>query len=860
MDATKRLSTGYPDNVGNLPKVKPNLGALWAAFVAVSVLLLGTVSVAAPRQVGVVKSGGDQPRVELRREGSLIEVAVCAPTCNWMRASRVTLEAPFAEVPAVFTVLELGAKHRAGLLRLVAVERVYEVLVAAPSTTPASPTSTTSALAPSPMTDGPAAATEPPASAPPGGRTAIVFAGETGLVQGEAPDRTGRVVEVLPSDQGTVSVVIGSVQEDVNLCGRPALLNPQLLHPETLTLRGIKFQRVPRAERDSATTLSLVPRGTLLSNRVLNPLVASSGQKAPSVLADDDPSTVWTEGRGGTGAGEFVVLRAPSSIGLTGLTFTLPESPDAGYSAPETFWIVTDQTVFRAAVTQPTADVREWHVPFPSPVHTSCVALALDGAKDLGPDTLVGWAEIGATTDVDEARLAQALADLDTGGDQATVAEQLLQAVGREAFERVRKRYEHYSESGRMRALNVLDAAPCKVAVPTYASALEREGSAEAEHGRNGLLRCKTEALQVLSQRLVKAGSERARLLSATLVQLDAVAALDAMVPLLDGGSRARRQVLKLAVAHAVRDQASLARATGWLSDADLSPRRGLFLLRALGDQLGQVRDVAMARLQTWRRDTSFETQYLALEPMAKLAPHDPIFERALQKTACCSKEPALRTEAARLLPTTPGSTETLIAALSDAHVRVREAAVVSAGEQRVTAARSGLVRRLNDDPWPFVRSAAVRAIGELPAESASTRAVGRAAIDDPSANVRRPALFVLGALNARAELENVRDAFNDDKDADVRAAAAATLGLLCDPTMLDPLTEAALKLATLTGSEGERIVAQASLHALGRLAPADLKQRLAPFFAKGVLQTAKMSAQAALDHPEPCPAPSRAQ
>lgn len=827
VDATRKLSTGYPDNVGNMRKVKPNLCAIWAACVAASVLLVTVVGVAAPRPVGVVKAGASQPRVELRRDAGLIEVAVCAPTCTWTNASRVDLEAPFSDVPGVFSVLELGANHRAGLLRLQAGERTYQLLVAAGV-----------------LSDG----------------TAIVFAGETGLSQGEAPDRTGRVVEVLPGEQGTVSVVIGNVQEDVSLCGRQALLNPQLLHPETLTLRGIKFQRVPRAERDNATTLSLVPRGSLLSNRVLNPLVASSGQKAPSVLADDDPATVWTEGRGGTGGGEFVVLRAPSSVGLTGLTFTLPEKPDALYSVPEAFWIVTDESVFRATLTQPLGDVREWHVPFPAPVHTSCVALALDSAKDLGAETTVGWAEVGATTDVDEARLAQALADLDTGGDRASAAEQLLQAVGRDAFERVRKRYEHYSESGRMRALNVLDGAPCKVAAPTYASALEHEGSAEAEHGRKGLLRCKPEALRVLSQRLVKAGSERARVLSAALVQLDAVAALDAMVPLLDGGSRARRHVLKLAVAHAVRDEAALARAKLWLSDSTLPTRRGLFLLRALGDQIGQVRDVAVARLNTWLAGASFETRYLSLEPMAKLSSFEPALDRALQQAACCSKEPALRTEAARLLPATPGSTQTLIAALSDPHVRVREAAVVTAGEQRIAAARPTLVRRLHDDPWPFVRSAAVRAIGQLPAEATSIRALGQAATDDPSPNVRRPALFVLGALNARSELGQVRDAFEDDKDADVRAAAAVTLGLMCDTTMLDPLTDAALELATLSSSEGERIVAQASLHALGRLAPTDLKQRLAPFFAKGVLQAAKMSAQSALNPSETCRGQSGAQ
>ncbi len=118
------------------------------------------------------------------------------------------------------------------------------------------------------------------------------------------------------------------------------------------------------------------------------------------------------------------------------MTFSLPQKPDALYSPPESFWVVTDTSVFKAVVASDpkNAGVREWHLAFPSPVHTTCLALALDTAKDLGSDTAVGWAEVGATTDVDEARLAQALADLDTGGDQATAAEQLCKTSVRRRF------------------------------------------------------------------------------------------------------------------------------------------------------------------------------------------------------------------------------------------------------------------------------------------------------------------------------------------------------------------------------------------------------------------------------------------
>jgi hypothetical protein len=824
-----------------MPKVIANRATRGAALLWLVVTLTTTwVWGAAPsiERLGVVKAGAGQARLEVRRQGAQLEASVCAPACNWNQAARVTLAPPFAETKGVFSVLELGGNRRAALVTVSVGERNYKLLVAAPVTT----------------------STPPAVNRLAAYEASVLYAGETGLVRGEAPDRTGDVVEITPGENGVVSVVVGAVQEDVSLCGRQALLGPQVLHPDTITLRRVKYQRVPRAEREAAITVALVPRTSQLPTRVLTPLLASSGQKAPSVMADDDLGTVWTEGRGGTGGGEFVVMRAPATMGLTGLTFSLPEKPTTTYSAPESFWVLTDSTVFRATVaSEPSTEgVREWHLPFPAPVHTSCVALSLDTAKDLGVDTTVGWAEVGATTDVDEARLAAALADLDTGGDQATAAEQLLQDIGREAFERVSKRYDHYSDAGRMRALNVMDAAPCKVSVTTYAAALHSEGAPEASHGKRGLTRCKPQALALLSKRLEKAGSERARSLASMLVALDPVAALDAMVPLLDGGSRAKRRVLKLAVAHAASQPAALARAKDVLNDPTLTARRGLFLLRGLGGHVVDVQDAAVPRLQTWLKGAPFDTLYLALEPAAKLAASAPGLEALLRQTACCAKEPALRAEASRLLPTTPLSTRTLIDAIGDPHVRVREAAIVNAGERAVVGARGALVIRLREDPWPFVRSAAARALGQLPAERSSARVLGEVANEDVSPNVRRPALFVLGALQATSELKQVRTAFADDKDPDVRAAAAATLGRLCDATMVDPLTDAALKLASLTTTEGDRVVAQASLHALGRLAPADLRTRLAPFFSKGVLQTSKMSAEAALSYPETCRPASR--
>jgi HEAT repeat protein len=790
------------------------------------------------------------------------------------------LETPFDTGTATFAGLDVDGGRHAAHVVVSAAERRFELVIVAPLTAVAA------------------------AGAPPAQPTAL-FVGETGLTNGEAPDRTGTVVEVLPGKGNTVSVVIGAVQEDVSLCGRRALLSPRLLHPETLSLKGVKLQRLPGTERESATQLVATAVTDQVSANVFTPLVASSGKGSPAALVDDDPQTVWTENRGGSGGGEFVVFRAPNSMGLTGLTFTTPNAPAPGYRAPKSFWVATTHAVYRVELPVPgdaaappaanlapeptsaTADVEpsndgtttaapngarpdapqtaratagatpsEWYVAFPSPVQTSCLAISLDTAEPNDGAIDVGFAEIGATTDVDESRLSLALSDLDTGGDRAAAAEQLLQAVGGAAFGRVQKRYRSYSEAGRMRALNVMDSAPCRHAVGTYVQALYNEGSAEAEHGARGLTRCRAQAAPALARRLPSLASERTRLLTNVLVRLDPVAAVDAMTPLLSGGSRAKRRVLRLAFSSALADAKAAERARVLLSDAKLESRAALFLMRALGNRLANYVDIAAPRLRQLLEGANFDVRYLALAPAAQLANKDPALQTFVRDSLARAKEPAIRTEAARVLvaSTAPASKNTLIAAIDDPHVRVREAAITSAGDQVLDAARNALHQRLEDDVWPLVRSAAVRALGQLPPNAESAKLLAQVAEEDAAPSVRRPAVHVLGIQNARSTLPTVREVFTDDQDPDVRATAAASLGLMCDRSMTDALTRKALEFGRITSSESERLIGKASLTALGRLAPPDLMQRLAPFFVKGVPQMAQAAANAALHHPEPCP------
>lgn len=65
-----------------------------------------------------------------------------------------------------------------------------------------------------------------------------------------------------------------------------------------------------------------------------------------------------------------------------------------------------------------------------------------------------------------------------------------------------------------------------------------------------------------------------------------------------------------------------------------------------------------------------------------------------------------------------------------------------------------------------------------------------------------------------------------------MRGAAARALGELCDLSVLDELTRAALRLLVDRPSPADVSLGNAALSALGRLAPADLERRLAPLVA----------------------------
>jgi HEAT repeat protein len=276
--------------------------------------------------------------------------------------------------------------------------------------------------------------------------------------------------------------------------------------------------------------------------------------------------------------------------------------------------------------------------------------------------------------------------------------------------------------------------------------------------------------------------------------------------------------------------------------------------MRALGEELGKFAEsVGPAIQQLLAEGADFHTRYTLLAPLARISNTHPALLALLVELITSDEQPAVRTEAARLTPVLPASVNSLLKATTDPEPRVREAAIANLGSHQTDAARTVLQLRLRDDKWPFVRSASVRALAGLPADAETNAALAFVVERDTSPAVRRPAVLALGKLAAREQLRVLRATYELDVDAHVRAAAAAALGQLCDAKSLELMTKRAVTLATLSGSEDELVVAKASLGALGRLGPPDLRQRLKPFGGAKTPAPAREAARAALTYHDVC-------
>ena len=794
------------------------------------VVLCGTLSAAAARAaarvVAVAEAGAGQGKLAVGFDAAgALRAAPCnTPTCDIARGTEIAFPAELR--PAIngaqFSVVGIGAGHRAIVVSLSDAQRAWSAVLVAPLG---------------------------------GGEPSLVFSGITGFSAGEDGMRRGKRVEISePAEDGARRIVVGDIQEDLTLCGRPALLAPQLLANTDLKLHLAKVQRLSVSEREGArhvTARRVLPgEPTPAGFGVLHAVAASSAVGSPGALTDGNPETTWAENRGGAGRGEFVLLNSPPELPISGLDLVVrPQAARVENGvAPREFWLAANHELISVTLPEDAWKFPGAHysVKLDPPLQSDCLALVTESAFDEGPNVRVTFAELVAKSEFDAASVPALVAALAGGGERAQAAESVLRVVGQPGYDAVAKAYDGLDEGGRRVALDLLDQAPCETSLPVYLKAFTSLSQAHGIHARDHIRRCGTAAGPFLAEAAKKAkGSQQIALLGELLLA-DAAQCVDLIVSLLDVESRQRRAALRIALARASSVPAAKPRVLAALEDPATGERVAVEVLRALGSRINEFQPLAgaaLARLQA--PNASFRTRFLLLEPSAHLAAQDPAQRAYFERALGSEPDPRFRAQALAVLENPADFAAQVQGALNDSDVRVRQAAV------RASASLPGavpvLTQRLQSDPWPLVRMAAADALADAKASPSAEPALARA-IGDESPHVRAHVLIALGAHHARAELPKIRERLTDEEEYPlVRAAAAQAAGALCDAGSVSTLTGYAQKLADPMATAQEHMVGAAALLALGDLRPVDLEQRLQPLLAKGAPAQSRQAAEAVL-------------
>ncbi|HEY8428185.1 MAG TPA: hypothetical protein VIL20_07415 [Sandaracinaceae bacterium] len=633
-----------------------------------------------------------------------------------------------------------------------------------------------------------------------GGRAEVLWTGRTDL-HGDPGERVADVLSLEDrTGDGRPDVVVGLVREGASLCGETGtLLFPRAFDPAQSAMRPVMLRRVPQGGAEvtvTATRESPGPSGPPLL-RALRFTGASStsgrgedasGAAAPRALSDGDPATFWAEGRGGAGAGEFVVGRFDASFPVRAVAVTAASGPAGrALGRPRRFWLVGDAGP-RVRVTMPEdaalrAGERYWIV-LPEPLRWRCVALVLDeayppaGASDAAVRT--GLAEIELYTELDFGAglddLVAILVENRGGGDEAA---RLLAALGAPAVRAVREAWDRLDPLGRRRAVRVF-AEGARRGASEGVAALAHAARDEAPEVRDAALEAlgalgpaAGEALAALVLEPGPLGDAAVRPLSRHEPAVVVRALLAAITA--DGGSArpAVRDALAPALARGGEDARRAFEA--WrLADPPLAARASAALGLAAHPRTRESAAVLVAGAVGTA--STFEDRF-RLVSAARHLDSDPEVDAWLATMASEPEEWMLRAAALEALGRRNAERriEAARRALEDPYPRVRAEAVrvLDAAD----AADDAIARAAARDAWPLVREAAVKALWDRPAQ----RGVVRAAVRDRSQRVRRAAILALARARDREAWPLVRARLADGQEwPEVTVAALRYVSELC--------------------------------------------------------------------------------
>lgn len=700
----------------------------------------------------------------------------------------------------------------------------------------------------------------------------LVHRGFSDRLEGLEGERTTSHVEFAGGGGAGAArqLVVGELRENLSLCGRPALVAPMVLDPATLGLKPARLQRLSARERKAAVSVVAQPVPEAAPGALsLTAVAASSAVGRPSHVSDGDLETTWAEGGGGGGRGEFIVLRAPAGLAITG--FEIVARPPSGGSAhatePRSFWLAGDKELVRVEVPERPEPGGRLRIDLPKPWRTSCVAWVAEEAYGTGPELEVTLAELVAIPEGGDATTQELISWVLEDGERARSAVALLAARPEEAASALPAALSSASDRARRHLLDVADRLTCDGGARTYAAALAVGGPELAERAGRDLERCAAQAPQALLDALEGADPSAEARLAQALAPLAPALAVERLTPRLDTPSAARRFGLRKALYEAsMRPEArdALRRA---LADEKLSERARVDLLRALGPGVRTLRAESAAALERLLARPSFRTRYLLIGPAAELAPEDARARAFLARALRSDESAVVRTAAAATLGAALRSSAEssekrraallaafegdLIGALTDDNVRVREAAASALGAGKSERAGRELLGLLDRDAWPLVRQGAVAALGELGANAEVDAALARRLERDDSSQVRAATARALGRRGAQGVAQALERAFrNKEETVEVRVEAARALGAVCAVGASPALTDVALRLTDARLEADHRRIAVAALRALGELRPEGLRERLAPLLGSGAPKQVRALAAEAVASP----------
>ena len=475
------------------------------------------------------------------------------------------------------------------------------------------------------------------------------------------------------------------------------------------------------------------------------------GLGAPTALDDGDPRTVWSEGLGGDGRGEFLTARALNGpYRVRGLRIVPGDaSSPAAFKArnrlkalavafgpePERrFEIEFPQDPAAGGAAK--AGAPYW-VALPAPVETACVTVVIRDVyrgSEAGPRTggTTAISELTVFTDLDgPAGVERLIADTASGSDCSTRVPMLVN-VGPTAVAPLAKAIGEAHGEGRaclVQALAGIDAtAHDEPALAALVAALAGAGPSEERAISDVLAKAEHAPVSLLAATLAapKASDDDRARAARVLGALPGPEATAALLAAVGTGSPALR--LEVVQALGRSPAATVALVVNASQEAraatPAAPVRGADLIRALpalarrSPAEAATARAALRGLLASAPAGEFELRGRAVLAMGALpnAGGAEDLTGDLAAIAARDTDPVLRFLAVRELanPEAAAAVPALREALKDRDPRVRETAAEGLGAHRDAGAEALLITGAKQEDWPSVRRAEVEALGVL--------------------------------------------------------------------------------------------------------------------------------------------------